>query len=82
VVHAAARRQLEDVLRLLLQRVQLVPLDQRVQLARALEDVQGVVVPAVLADQAEPAGRRRLRPAVRDALERRLAELQPVALHP
>ena len=39
-----------------LQRVRREPLDERLQPAVALEDEEGVVVPAVLADEAGPSG--------------------------
>src|SRR5262249_22807347 len=56
-------REREDALRLLRERIEEDPLDEAVELAVLLEDVQRVVVPAVLADQAVPAlgGRWRLR---------------------
>ena len=56
----AALREREHVLGHFLERVELEPLDQRAQPAVALEDVEDVVVPAVLADQPAPPLRRRL----------------------
>ena len=52
----AGRGKAEHVGRDLLQRVRREPLDERVQPAVALEDEEGVVVPAVLADEAGPRG--------------------------
>src|SRR5262249_45943788 len=54
VVHAAIGREGVDVFGFLYEPVDLGPFDEAVELGVLLEDVEGFVVPAVLADEALP----------------------------
>src|SRR5262249_45045004 len=49
------------ILRFLFERVEIEPLDERVELAVLFKDIKRVVVPAVFADEPGPLLRRRLR---------------------
>ena len=70
----------EDILGNLLERVVAEPFDERPQLPVLFQDVEDVMVPAVLADQPRPAGGGRLRPGYRCALVSRGTEGELVIL--
>src|SRR5579875_1265907 len=71
--------ELELVGRYFLQRIEEKPFDERIQFAVALQDDERVMVPAVLAQQAAPFLRARLRFRQRNALIRLATDMQFVA---